>query len=578
MTATGDTSFSDVPSKDALIAILEKSRRDRLTSSIEALDSSLLINAAPGVENDTLNWSDVCLDKQIACGSFGVVHSGSIFGTPCAVKIFKKIGSSLKMKISELRKEIDIMRRIRHPNVVSLLGVSTSPSGETVILMELMKGTLNDYRRLHPDSNPFDRLRIARDIARGLSWLHTRSPPILHLDLKFDNVLFDSYGIMKVTDFGLSAFLPEEYIISELRLPGNIGHMAPELISRQEFNTKADVFSFAIMLWEIMRGLEWEEEIFEHLQHYKIRAAGDLAQIVKAAIVYKNFRPVIPDDWLPELRDALQLAWHQDMTLRPTMGEILTLHLPTIEAALAERYVRSFLGFDPTAGAFWLAHFRETIPSPVPANEFIEALYRFMSWPWPRDPGHDLSLAFLQLALDVLPADGMYAPGSACSVSIERFSKVVNAFGPLQRGSSQFFASIEDTLGSEWFHPEEESTAPNFLLGQPTGTFIVRFSKTPGYPFALTRVVDSSLVHSRIQKLPDGSFQLMSLPNRTFPMLKALVGDPDVIALLGLHSAKHTSLTRAQQLRARFKEICYDDDDLTHNMDILSSVVSKLNS
>src|SRR3989338_10360829 len=130
--------------------------------------------------------------------------------------------------------------------------------------------------------------------------------------------------------------------------------MAPELISRQEFNTKADVFSYAVMLWEIMRGLEWEEEIFDHLRHYKIRTTGDLAQIVKAAIVYKNFRPVIPADWLPAMRETLELAWHQDMTLRPSMSDLLSVHLPRIETALREQFVDNALAFDPAARDFWL--------------------------------------------------------------------------------------------------------------------------------------------------------------------------------------------------------------------------------
>ncbi|MDP2438663.1 MAG: hypothetical protein Q8P67_23210, partial [archaeon] len=82
---TGDGSFLEVVSKDALVGILDKANRDQMTTSIDVVDSSLLIRAAPGVEHDTLRWSDVMLNEIIATGSFGVVHTGSIFGTPCAI-------------------------------------------------------------------------------------------------------------------------------------------------------------------------------------------------------------------------------------------------------------------------------------------------------------------------------------------------------------------------------------------------------------------------------------------------------------------------------------------------------------
>lgn len=548
--------------KEKLLAIVAELKKQLSTSSSSGPS---FIQAVPGVELDTLDWSGIALGERIASGSFGEVFRGQVLGTPCATKVFKRQGASFKMKMAELRKEIDIMRRIRHPNIVALLGISTTPTKEVVILMELMQGTLNDYRTNNRDPSDFDRLRIARDIARGLSWLHTRSPPILHLDLKFDNVLYDANGIMKVTDFGLSAFLPEAYLISELRLPGNIGHMSPEIIKRLEFNTKADVFSYGIMLWEIMRWKEWEEEIIDHLRACKIPTRGDLGQIVKAAIVYKNFRPVMPEAWLPSLRETLELAWHADMTARPSMHQLLTEHLPRIDSELRANYLQLYLGHDQLAHELWREHFYLDIPNPIPVISFLTTFYSSMGYVWPADEQEDLDLSLFKLALDIYDADK--------PVTVERFAKVVAAFGPLRQADTSIFRAIEAALSNDWFHPEEEADKQDSFVGQPSGAYLVRFSRHAEFPFTLTRWhAETGLKHFRIARREDDTFHMSSTPARRFPSLRELIEDPATKAEYQLSEPKTSlPLSRAQQLRLRLNSrACptgnlYDEDAVTTN-------------
>jgi Protein tyrosine and serine/threonine kinase/SH2 domain len=447
----------------------------------------------------------------------------------------------------------------------------------------------------------FDRLDVAMQIARGLSWLHQCEPPILHLDIKFDNVLYDDRGVMKVTDFGLSAFLPDDYVVSELRLPGNLGHMPPEVIRRHMFNDRADVFSFGILLWELMRGLEWEEEIFEHLADANISANGDVRQIVKAAIVFRNFRPKLHEHWPLQFRELLERLWHADMEQRPSMQQVVAQHLPALDRVFRVDIVDRHLGFDDVARAFYLLpEMFESLPAPVPAASFLARFYDFMHWPWPAQPDEDIRLLFLQLALGVLDESASSAPTAASSsasssssssvvagdaaaakvqqsgpcVDIERLAKLVGAFGPLRIGDTRFLSNIEHCLDNLWFHPDLESGTSKLLQGQAPGTFVVRFSRQHDVPFSVTRVAEidgvSHLLHSRIRRVGDDNakFQLAgtkhaALADLQFDTLKDLVENKLVREKLGLTRAKLATLTAAQKLRRRrFDTSLYDDADI----------------
>lgn len=523
--------------------------------------------AAPGLQLDTLAWSSLTFERLIAnTGAFGEVWAGKCLGTNCAIKRFKKIGADLKMKMAELYKEIDIMRRIRHPNVVSLLGISSCPeTQEIVVVMELMQGTLNQKRRANPNLSQFERLTIAKDIARGLSWLHSRQPPILHLDLKFDNVLYDDHGLMKVSDFGLSAFQPEDYVVSGSRLPGNIGHMAPEIIRKEGFNTAADVFAVGIMLWEIMRGLEWEQEILEHLRVYKISIPpkANIHALVKDAIANLNFRPVIPSDWLPELRTTLELAWHADMERRPSMIDLVTKHLPAIEHATRALFISDHLAFDPVSHRVWANNFFKTVPNHVPAEQFLRAFYAEMGYHFPVDPQDD-DLAFLRLALDVYtPTPTAEAP----LVSIRRLSQVALAFGPFTPRETNLFSRIEQVVCQDYFFIEEDAARPEFLLGQREGTFIVRFVNAPlsstiapgagvvvapPSAFTLCVVTNGAIEKHAIHRDPSTNefYAPDVLPHIRSPTLDGLIREKDFLAATKATQPK-SELKRAGFVRSR---------------------------
>ena len=144
--------------------------------------------------------------------------------------------------------ECKVMEVLRHPNIVLFLGACIKPPNLGLVLEYCNKGSLWSVLQNHEiNLNWEDRKKIALDTAKGVFYLHSFNPPILHRDLKSLNLLLDDSFRTKLIDFGWTRKL-------DIKMTGKIGTyqwMAPEVISNQNYTEKADVFSFGIILWEI---------------------------------------------------------------------------------------------------------------------------------------------------------------------------------------------------------------------------------------------------------------------------------------------------------------------------------------
>lgn len=140
------------------------------------------------------------------------------------------------------------MEVLRHPNIVLFLGACIKPPNLGLVLEFCNKGSLWSVLQNHEISLTWeDRKKIALDTAKGVYYLHSFNPPILHRDLKSLNLLLDDSFRTKLIDFGWTRKL-------DIIMTGKIGTyqwMAPEVISGLNYTEKADVFSFGIILWEI---------------------------------------------------------------------------------------------------------------------------------------------------------------------------------------------------------------------------------------------------------------------------------------------------------------------------------------
>ena len=145
------------------------------------------------------------------------------------------------------------MSNIRHPNIILFLGASMYVDEPFLLTDFAERGNLN---QVITDQNPGwrQRLNFAHDIALGMCYLHQRTPYILHRDLKSSNILVDKDYRAKLCDFGISKTVSEEADINTTTTCGTICYVAPEVLIEYRFGTASDVYSFGMVLWEILTG------------------------------------------------------------------------------------------------------------------------------------------------------------------------------------------------------------------------------------------------------------------------------------------------------------------------------------
>ncbi|KAL6069202.1 RGS domain-containing serine/threonine-protein kinase A-like isoform X1 [Balamuthia mandrillaris] len=198
--------------------------------------------------------SEVEFQRKIGDGMSGEVYQGTWRGLVVAIKKLKNY-----IREDELRtfvSEIDMMSELRHPNVIQFLGASCSIKQNIFFITELAeKGNLHDCIQREKPSW-LTRLKFARDIARGMNYLHHNKPPILHRDLKSINILIDEFNRAKVADFGISKPLQGSRTVRPARDNGTTYNCTLKWTPPDNKpTTKSDVYSFGIVMWEIITGL-----------------------------------------------------------------------------------------------------------------------------------------------------------------------------------------------------------------------------------------------------------------------------------------------------------------------------------
>jgi len=185
-----------------------------------------------------------------------------------------------------------------------------------------------------------EQLELALDIATGLEYLHEEG--YIYRDLKPDNIGLDSRSRGKLFDFGLARKLPEGNTDDRFEMTGKIGtprYMAPEVYQRRWYNAKADVYSFAHVLWEMLT--------------FEKPYTGFTKSMHRHYTVELGVRPEIYKSWPPEIQKFLERAWHRDMAKRPTMKEVrdvLEIEVAKIQAKCRNERPKSQTTNDSSSG------------------------------------------------------------------------------------------------------------------------------------------------------------------------------------------------------------------------------------
>ena len=251
-----------------------------------------------------VNWRDLEIVRQIGEGSFGKVYLAKWRETTVAVKVL--LSASLPNEqedggvgggnggrdggsgdggsggenplLAGLQKEASMMAAMRHPNVVMYLGVCADPPLVVTeycargslcdVLKRARSAAINAAAAASPGGNGCNvaaaaaaaaaaaldwprRLAMALDAAKGMNYLHSSDPPVIHRDLKSPNLLVDKHWRVKVCDFNLSRVLEEQAVVSSLAA-SNPRWLAPEILSGRGYTFSSDVYSFGVILWELL--------------------------------------------------------------------------------------------------------------------------------------------------------------------------------------------------------------------------------------------------------------------------------------------------------------------------------------
>ncbi|KAL2929880.1 Serine/threonine-protein kinase CTR1 [Bienertia sinuspersici] len=256
--------------------------------------------------------------RELGSGTFGTVYHGKWRGTDVAIKrindrCFAGKPSEQERMRDDFWNEAIKLADLHHPNVVAFYGVVLDgPGGSVATVTEYMvNGSLRTaLQKNERNLEKRKRLLIAMDVAFGMEYLHSKN--IVHFDLKSDNLLVNLRDphrpICKVGDLGLSKVKCQTLISGGVR--GTLPWMAPELLNGNSslVSEKVDVFSFGIVMWELLTG----EEPYADL-HYGAIIGG---------IVNNTLRPEVPENCDPGWRSLMERCWSAEPPERPNFTEI----------------------------------------------------------------------------------------------------------------------------------------------------------------------------------------------------------------------------------------------------------------
>nr|XP_016446480.1 PREDICTED: proline-rich receptor-like protein kinase PERK1 isoform X1 [Nicotiana tabacum] len=188
-------------------------------------------------------------------GGFGFVHKGIL--TDGSIVAVKSLKSGSGQGEREFQAEVEIISRVHHRHLVSLVGFCIADGQRMLVYEFVPNGTLEFH--LHGKGRPVmdweTRLKIALGSAKGLAYLHEDCHPrIIHRDIKAANILLDNNYEAMVADFGLAKLTEDTNTHVSTRVMGTFGYLAPEYASSGKLTEKSDVFSFGVMLLELITG------------------------------------------------------------------------------------------------------------------------------------------------------------------------------------------------------------------------------------------------------------------------------------------------------------------------------------
>eukprot|EP00698_Gefionella_okellyi_P025702 TRINITY_DN9484_c0_g1_i1.p1 TRINITY_DN9484_c0_g1~~TRINITY_DN9484_c0_g1_i1.p1 ORF type:complete len:1319 (+),score=300.78 TRINITY_DN9484_c0_g1_i1:439-3957(+) len=321
--------------------------------------SSLLHSSQEWTPEDSMNsrsfpfqfqWQELKLGDHLGRGSYGDVYKARLWDTTVAVKLLLSSDGPVR---AQFKQEVKTLSMLRHPNVV--LFVAASLERLAIVTEFASNDSLYDMLREHPERIDLRMtMHIARGTARGMTYLHSRRPAIVHRDFKSANVLLDHAMTPKIADFGLAQIRSGSFTSASI---GSPAWMAPELLKCDHFTEKCDVYSWGVVLWEMLT------------KQVPYAGMGPIQVLGSKMTAQQQFSDGIPTDTPATLLQILQHTTSLDPADRPTFTELYE-QLRLVQKELFDEVSDDEVGANSMAIA-------ETVPgdsSLLPASVSIQSI------------------------------------------------------------------------------------------------------------------------------------------------------------------------------------------------------------
>ncbi|KJE96244.1 hypothetical protein CAOG_08997 [Capsaspora owczarzaki ATCC 30864] len=282
-------------------------------------------------------FSEIELGEKIGSNVDGAVHRGKWHG-PVAVKLISVAGLPTKGQILAFRREVAVLRRIRHENIVLFMGASTVFPNFAIVTKFCEGESL--FRHIHlleTDFSPMQSCEIARQVAQGMEYLHAKK--IIHRNLKTKNVFLENNGKIVIGGFGLATASqwnnsphvnkPRDNVAIVVERKGSVRHMSPEVFSAHgdPFTIASDAYAYGIVLFELMTGHQPYESLRPEQVIFKV-SNGALPDV---SLVRKD----CPKEVVEIMLDCLS----RTMDRRPTFKTVLDVleQFPVVKLSRATR-------------------------------------------------------------------------------------------------------------------------------------------------------------------------------------------------------------------------------------------------
>ncbi|KAK6249479.1 hypothetical protein SCA6_003484 [Theobroma cacao] len=265
-----------------------------------------------GEEEWSADMSQLFIGNKFASGRHSRIYRGIYKQRDVAIKLISQPEEDANLANfleKQFISEVALLFHLRHPNIITFVAACKKPPVFCIITEYLAGGSLRKYlHQQEPYSVPLNLvLKLALDIARGMQYLHSEG--ILHRDLKSENLLLGEDMCVKVADFGISCL--ESQCGSAKGFTGTYRWMAPEMIKEKHHTKKVDVYSFGIVLWELLTALTPFDNMTPEQAAF--------------AVCQKNARPPLPSTCPLAFSHLINRCWSSNPQKRPHFDEIVSI-------------------------------------------------------------------------------------------------------------------------------------------------------------------------------------------------------------------------------------------------------------